>query len=288
MSDSLAFNSETLLYNNLYELYYIDYNPLNLPPYTIRVELLPDAVEPCINMDFRNDKLTMTQVSASPNIWDITYTDSVWDLMFDVGVSPGIILDNVKGIVGGNLTGVTSIIRWFYSTDILEYINIIDTPEIIDMTDAFKHCTNLVNIPRYFNLVSVVDMTGAFSQCYSLVHLPEFVNSSNLRILKATFGECISLIDIPLFDTSNVTDFEQAFEYCRSLKEVPLLDVSSVTNCPRMFATTINVESGSLALYNRLQALGAQITEHGDCFENCGSDTVTGAAELAQIPSGWK
>lgn len=288
MSDSLAFNNETLLYNNQYEMFYLDYNPLNLPPYTLRVELLPDAVEPKINDDFRNEKLTMTQVSASPNIWDITYTDSVWDEMFDVGVNPEIIYDNVKGIIGGNLTGVTSIERWFFSTDILEYINIIDTPDVIDMAAAFTHCTNLVNVPSYFNLASVEDMTGAFKQCYSLVHLPVFVNSSNLRLLKQAFAECIALVDITLFDTSNVTDFEQAFFYCRSLKEVPLLDVSSTTNCIQMFATTINVESGALALYNRLQALGGQITNHGYCFESCGSDTVTGAAELAQIPADWK
>lgn len=288
MSDSLAFNNETLLYNNQYELYYIDYNPLNLPPYTIRVELLPGEVEPNINIDFRNDKLTMTQLSASPNIWDITYTDSVWDQMFDIGFHVEITGSNVKGIVGGNLTSVTSIEAWFYSNDNLEYVNIIDTPDVINMAASFRHCTNLVNIPRYFNLDSVEDMTGAFKQCFSLVHLPEFVNSSNLRILKETFTECISLVDIQLFDTSNVTDFEETFLYCRSLKEVPLLDVSSATDCSRMFATTINVESGSLALYNRLQALGGQIIDHGGCFENCGSNTVTGAAELAQIPAGWK
>lgn len=288
MSDSLAFNNETLLYNNQYELYYIDYNPLNLPPYTLRVELLPDTVEPDINTDFRNDKLTMTQVSASPNIWDITYTDSNWDSMFDVGVQGEFTGSNVKGIIGGNLTGVTSIIDWFYSNDMLEYINIIDTPDVTNMAQFFRHCTNLVNVPSYFNLASVEDMTGAFEQCYSLVHLPQFVNSNNLRILKKTFAECISLVDITLFDTSNVTDFELAFFYCRSLKEVPLLDVSSTTNCIEMFATTINVESGALALYNRLQALGAQVIDHGDCFESCGSDTVTGAAELAQIPNDWK
>lgn len=286
----LKFNNIVLKYDNkwLFPIESIEWNPYGLPPYTIRVELLPDAVEPDINTDFRNDKLTMTQVSASPNVWDITYTDSVWDGMFDVGVHDEITGSNVKGIIGGNLTGVTSIEAWFYSTDMLEYINIIDTPDVIDMAAAFTHCTNLVNVPSYFNLASVEDMTRTFYQCYSLVHLPEFVNSSNLRILKQTFAECIALIDITLFDTSNVTDFEEAFLYCRNLKEVPLLDVSSATNCIGMFETTINVESGALALYNRLQALGSQITDHRNCFEDCGSNTTTGAAELAQIPSDWK
>lgn len=357
----------------------INWNPYNLPPYTLRVELLPDAVEPLINYDFRNDKLTMTQVSVFPNIWDITYIDSDWDEMFEVGY-PG---SNIKGVIGGNLTGVTSIQRWFHSNEVLEYVNLIDTPDIVYMGDAFNYCTNLEYMPK-FNAESVEDMYRSFGSNYSLVHAPEFVNSSNLRNLYKAFVECTSLTDIPLFDTSNVTNFEDMFYYCpnlkdvpnlntssaesligmfgecisievapeldtsnvvdmsamfeactglkdvplyntsavtsvagmfahcysletvplfdtsnvtafsqmfykcANLKEVPLFDVSSATHCAYMFEDTVNVESGSLALYNRFQALGGQITSKADCFKNCGINTTTGAAELAQIPYSWK
>lgn len=377
----LKFDNIVLKYDGkwLFPVETINWNPYNLPPYTLRVELLPDAVEPYINYDFRNDKLTMTQVSTSPNIWDITYMDSNWDEMFDTGS----VNDNIKGIVGGNLTGVTSIIRWFFTTDILEYINIIDTPDIINMTQAFLQCANLVNIPSYFNLASVEDMTRAFGNCYSLTQAPEFVNSSNLRNLNAVFNSCTSLRDIPIFDTSNVENFAGMFAYCpklkeipnlnttnaknladifyctsievapeldtsnvvemsnmflgctglkdvplyntsavtgmesmfagcdsletvpvfdtsnvstfthmfdkcTSLKEVPLFNVSSATKCSYMFTDTVNVETGSLALYNRLYALGSQITSKADCFKDCGINTTSGAAELAQIPYAWK
>ena len=63
--------------------------------------------------------------------------------------------------------------------------------------------------------------------------------------------------------------------------------VSNLTNVSSMFNGCTNIESGALALYNKLSALGAQISNHEDTFKNCGSSTVTGAAELAQIPSSW-
>jgi len=54
------------------------------------------------------------------------------------------------------------------------------------------------------------------------------------------------------------------------------------------FAKCIKVESGALALYQQVSSQAVQPIEHRYTFQDCGRDTVTGAAELAQIPSGWK
>lgn len=56
---------------------------------------------------------------------------------------------------------------------------------------------------------------------------------------------------------------------------------------PYTFGQCINVESGALALYQQMstQATPPSITSH--CFTNCSSQTVTGAQELAQIPTSW-
>lgn len=40
--------------------------------------------------------------------------------------------------------------------------------------------------------------------------------------------------------------------------------------------------------YNPLGLPANPPTSHSSTFNNCGRDTTTGAAELAQIPSGWK
>ena len=70
--------------------------------------------------------------------------------------------------------------------------------------------------------------------------------------------------------------------------QIPIFDVSTLTTAGYMFTYNRKVTGGILDTYNRLLAFGAQLTSHTDCFDSCGADTVTGAAELAEIPSDWK
>jgi hypothetical protein len=53
-----------------------------------------------------------------------------------------------------------------------------------------------------------------------------------------------------------------------------------------MFLNCYMVQDGSLALY---QQASTQATRpyHYNTFYNCGRDTTTGSAELAQIPDSW-
>jgi hypothetical protein len=55
-----------------------------------------------------------------------------------------------------------------------------------------------------------------------------------------------------------------------------------------MFGECVNVQSGALALYQQASTQTNPPSNHGGTFYNCGSNTTTGAAELAQIPSDWK
>lgn len=61
---------------------------------------------------------------------------------------------------------------------------------------------------------------------------------------------------------------------------------ANVTRCDEMFKDCPNVKSGQKALYDKLSAINT-ITNHADCFKDCGSDTEEGRAELAQIPTSW-
>ena len=87
--------------------------------------------------------------------------------------------------------------------------------------------------------------------------------------------------------TTTVTNLQGIFANCSSLTSVPLFDSSSVTNVGNMLKNCVNVESGALALYQQMSTQTTPPTVYGDCFLNCGSNTTTGAAELAQIPSSW-
>jgi hypothetical protein len=61
---------------------------------------------------------------------------------------------------------------------------------------------------------------------------------------------------------------------------------SYITNVNEMFAGCTEVTGGALALYNVMKDIPT-ITSHADTFKNCGSNTQTGQADLAQIPLSW-
>lgn len=136
-------------------------------------------------------------------------------------------------------------------------------------------------------------------------------NASGFTSLNSMFASATNLTEVALFDTSNCTDLSylfagiqvleelpdfptnncENFQFFAStssgLKKVPNLDVSSATNVTNMFYSCTSVESGALNMYQKLSALSPLPTYNGYTFDKCGSSTVTGAAELAQIPSSW-
>lgn len=105
--------------------------------------------------------------------------------------------------------------------------------------------------------------------------------------LVGMFYSCTSLTSVPLFDTSKVTNMRYMFYYCTSLTSVPLFDTSNVTDMKNMFRNCKKVQSGALALYQQASTQTTPPTSYASCFTNCGADTQTGAAELAQIPTSW-
>jgi surface protein len=102
------------------------------------------------------------------------------------------------------------------------------------------------------------------------------------------FNGCTSLTTVPLFDTSRVRIMGFMFNNCTNLTVIPLFDITNVTYMTYTFRNCINVQSGALAIYKRASTKAIEVTTHNETFTNCGSNTTTGAAELAQIPSDWK
>ena len=113
-------------------------------------------------------------------------------------------------------------------------------------------------------------------------------NASNVTNMGYLVQNCTALTTVSLFDTSNVTNMAGMFFGCTSLTAVPLLDTSKATNMTYMFYNCYKVESGALALYQQASSQTTPPSNHYATFKNCGRDTTTGAAELAQIPSDWK
>jgi hypothetical protein len=162
------------------------WNPLNLPAYTVRVQLTDTSYD-CSNQGFKG-----TWVSRGDGVWDVTYANSNWRrLMTDsIGYWGA---NKVHKLLGLNSTGVTNIER-------------------------FEDCAHVYLIGT-----------------------------------------------IPLFDTTALTDVENAFY------------------------ETYYVEGGQLALYNQMKSQANPPLYHSGCFNSCGRDSTDASkAETLLISSDWK
>lgn len=165
-----------------------------------------------------------------------------------------------------------------------------------DITAMFQSCTSLTNI-ELITSAALTKIEAAFCLCCSLKNKPVISNTENVANMKNLFrGEYSSaspyitdmqLESFPIYDFANVTDMGYYITYDSHLKHIPEFSAPNLQKCMNMFENCANVESGMLRAYTYLKNLGAQITDHTDCFLNCGIDTPTGRAELEQIPASW-
>ena len=129
-------------------------------------------------------------------------------------------------------------------------------------------------------------LANAFKESDNLVSIIA-ANTSGVTNMFGTFQGCTSLTSVCFFDTSAVTVMTSTFQGCTSLKSIPLFDTSAASNMNNMFNGCTKVEGGALALYQQASTQTTPPTSHTDTFKNCGKDTTTGSAELAQIPESW-
>lgn len=104
-------------------------------------------------------------------------------------------------------------------------------------------------------------------------------------------GTC-KLIDsgnLDITDSDNVVceSMDRMFANCTGLTYITPLQCSNVQNVGGMFQDCDNVTEGALAQYTWFINHNINITNHSSTFSDCGSNTQTGTAELAQIPVGW-
>lgn len=82
--------------------------------------------------------------------------------------------------------------------------------------------------------------------------------------------------------------FDRMFNNCTGIIEIANpIQCSQLIDAGSMFNGCSNIASGQYDQYTWLSTNATNITSHSGTFYGCGSDTQTGAAELAQIPVGW-
>lgn len=253
MIKTLALNGKALLTNNK-ELGWGQ--SITLPPYTARL-LFRDRITPDLSRAL-NRGATVTQVSAEPNIWDVTLESNDWTALFMAITATE---NDLLEVLGANTTNVTNMNSLFRGNRLLTRIGSLDTTNVTNMQQICFYCSSLTSIPQ--------------------------LKSQNVTNAKAAFADCFALTFIPIIDFPNATDVGSLYAACTSITEVPLLNIPKATIVNYLFSGCYNVKSGALALYRKL-ALQESITSHTRSFWDCGRNTIEGAAELAQIPDDWK
>lgn len=296
------------------------YNPLGLPPYTMRFSFSDLTYDPVEASSGWPQGSTWTKVSqgAGENIWDFTYASTRWFRPFDPFWH--LVLDRdthecscYTTVLGANLTGVTDM-QWMLGYQTIVSVPLFDTRAVTNAS-SMLNSTSITSCPQYplglcetteymfqdaiflehvptMELPSCTLLTQMFYGCSSLREAPMLSGVRSLSWLY-TFKGATSLEHVPAYDFSYAEVLYGCFEGCSNLLEIPDFTFGqSLYNVNRMFSVTYKVGSGITRCYDKLSAIAATSTapyfDHQFTFHDCGRDSPTGSQELALIPRDWK
>jgi len=263
-----------------------------IAPYTMRFQF-NDGFDPSSLLDEDHEYIgTWTHVSGS--VWDFTYQNERWYAygfsgsgnkylysvlsiktknemgsgLYGYDDSTSSLFGQKAHVLGANLSGVRYLVKTFYNWGRLKSIAWFDTSMLYNASELVaNNNANRIQDVEYipnFNFSSITDETLTWNGS-------AMASSASAKKGLASFA----------FSS-------RGSALLSKLKAVPDLTIpadNSVT-VDYMFGGQYNVESGALALYNKFAAANWQ-GSHTYTFRNCGRNTNTGAAELAQIPSSW-
>lgn len=228
---------------------------IQLPPFTLRI-LFTDGTVPTTTAG------TWTQVSSSPNIWDIHYENTNWEWLLTrgdayTGPNPAIpypTAHEVRAVIGANTTGVQNMRHLLGECQYMVRVCPMDTSSVTNMEGMFTFCKRLRKIPP-MDTSNVTTMEHMFENCTAITGIP-FMDTSNVTNMYTMFNGCYNLKTIPSIDTSNVTTMYWMFTGCSKLETIPLLDTSSVRDMTQMFSGCSSLvelpllDTSSAALFN--------------------------------------
>lgn len=197
-------------------------------------------------------------------------------------------LTKIGRIIGGeNITyGASCFSGSVNMNSILKRIEYMDVVWSNRCDSIFAYNYELEELP-VLDISHTNNLLQAFIYCRKLKHIKLKNRNLSSTTLKLAFYDCQSLIELPDLDTSDVTNIDSFARQCYSIDRIPDYDVSSVTSCAAAFRDSTNIKYGILEMYNKLLARDSAITDHKNCFKNCGINTPEGQAALAQIPQSW-
>ena len=227
-----------------------------------------------------------TAVDASQGIWDWTCNDRTsWWSAFENRLTQANMGNRYCRILEANFGSVTSARQMFKYCTRLESV---ENAHLTNVTDAYSMFNGAFDM-RKAEIYDTSKLTNAaymFAYIYSLTGVTLF-DTSHVTDFGSMFYTCYGLTSVPAFDTSNAVNMQYMCYNCTSLTRIPLFDTSSCSNMNSAFSYCERVETGALDLYNQASSQSVPPSSHNATFNNCGFRTVSGSAELAQIPQSW-
>lgn len=256
----LIFDNKVITFDNM-TLYVFD------KPYTMRIRC---RVQP--------DSQYITHVVD--DIYDFTYVNNDWSHVLDGND----LQTKITDVLYADVRNVTNMSYAFAGCANLRTVNITTSYNVTNMRDMFNTTHSLKKV--VLETRNVTNMSNMFYQ--SEIESTPVLDTRDATNMSGMFMNCKELTTALVYDTSNVTIMTYMFNGDNKLRNVPLFDTSKVTNIEGAFVDCHKVETGALALYQQASTQTNPPSNHYETFRNCGSSTVTGAAELSQIPDNWK
>lgn len=164
-------------------IWHYPYNPLDLPPNTVRVRTNDNAAP--VKRSGWTKYETATLVEGTTNVYDVYKSDNNFDSLL------------------------------FQSTNVIEILGA-NTKSVSSMSDMCYTCTALTSV-ALFDVSNVVNVNNMFGRCSNLVYSPAY-NTSNAIDMSFMYYYCTSLSAVPLLQTQKVTNFNGAFASCRNVE----------------------------------------------------------------------
>lgn len=129
------------------------YNPLGLPPYTIRCKFAagytPDMGD------------SQTLHDEAENIWDITKNAADWTRLFKENTQ-------LLEVIGANTTNVTVLAGTFTNCTSLTSICLFDTQNVTSFYSTFNENTALRSVIPAYDLGSAENVSYMFFECFNI------------------------------------------------------------------------------------------------------------------------
>ena len=121
-------------------------------------------------------------------------------------------------------SNLTSMYQFFYYSQKLKEVGLLDTSKVTSMSNMFCNCSSLTTVPQ-FDTSSVTSMSNMFCNCSSLTTVPQFDTSMVTNMYYMFYG-CKQLTAIPQLDTSKVTGMHDMFYNCSAITEIHMKNMA--------------------------------------------------------------